>query len=183
MKFSSLIWTVYLFEVSSGFLFSPPPPPAQKNNCYFLSMTSSDETGEDEITAKAVIKVDDGGSDLTDRFKYKVNALMGVFDPEEGKVDDERAEGNILNAMLKFPIRYTFNIVGKTSGDSSIQEDYIEEVKKCVIETAGDDLVCQITPRGKNFTKVQCEVEVQSSTMINTIYDELDKLERTVMRF
>lgn len=42
------------------------------------------------------VKIDDGGSNLTDRFKYKVNALMGVFDPQGG-ADDERQDGNILN--------------------------------------------------------------------------------------
>ena len=81
MKFTSLIGTVFLLEVSNGFLMSP----AKKNNCYyFLSMTNSDdsnndggnsETAEDEVIAQAVVKVDDGGSDLTDRFKYKVNAV------------------------------------------------------------------------------------------------------------
>ena len=86
--------------------------------------------------------------------------------------------------MLKFPVRYTFNIVGKTSGDEAVKDEYLEQVYKVVLGIAGDDeMRCQITPRGKSFTKVQCEVEVQSVTMINSIYDELDKLERTVMRF
>ena len=34
-------------------------------------------------------------SDMTDRFKYQVNALMGTYDPLTG-VDNERQEGNIL---------------------------------------------------------------------------------------
>jgi putative lipoic acid-binding regulatory protein len=86
--------------------------------------------------------------------------------------------------MLTFPVRYTFNIVGKTSGDESIRDEYIEQIKTVVFGTAGDDEIkCKIIPRGKNFTKVQCEVEVQSSTMINTIYDDLEKMERTIMRF
>ena len=142
------------------------------------------QKGDDDAPiAEAVVKIDDGGSDLTNRFKYKVNALMGVFDPQDG-VDDERQEGNILNAMLKFPIRYTFNIVGKTSGDDETREKYLEEVYKVVLRISGDDeMRCQITPRGKNFTKVQCEVEVQSASMINSIYDDLDKLDLTVMRF
>ena len=60
----------------------------------------------------------------------------------------------------------------------------VEELNKVVLGVAGDDkMTRQITPRGKNFTKVQCEVEVQSVSMINCIYDELEKMERTVMRF
>mgnify|MGYP000019667139 CR=1 FL=1 len=86
--------------------------------------------------------------------------------------------------MLTFPVRYTFHIVGKTSGDDAIRDEYLEELNKVVLGVAGDDkMTRQITPRGKNFTKVQCEVEVQSVSMINSIYDELEKMERTVMRF
>lgn len=140
-----------------------------------------DEKNTEEI-AQATVKIDDGGSNLTDRFKYKVNALMGVFDPQDG-VDDERQEGNILQAMLTFPVRYTFNIVGKTMGDESKKEEYITAVKQAVIATAGDDIACKITPRGKNFVKVQCEAEVLNAGMINTIYEEIEKLEQTVMRF
>lgn len=135
-----------------------------------------------EEIARATVKIDDGGSNLTDRFKYKVNALMGTFDPQNGK-DDERQDGNILNAMLNFPVRYTFNIVGKTMGDEAKKEAYVDAVKQAVVATAGDDIVCKITPRGKNFVKLQCEAEVLNAAMINTIYDDIEKIDQTVMRF
>ncbi len=88
-------------------------------------------------------------------------------------------------AMLNFPVRYTFNAVGRTGGDEELRDVYVEEVKKLILATSGDEggLECQVTPRGKNFTKVQCAVEVQSSTMITLIYDNLEKLDGTVMRF
>ena len=57
---------------------------------------SDDGSSSDEPWMESVIRIDDHGSNLTDRFKYKVNALMGTFDPRSG-VDDERQEGNILN--------------------------------------------------------------------------------------
>ena len=144
----------------------------------------NDEHSDDntEEIARATVKIDDGGSDLTDRFKYKVNALMGVFDPQNGE-DDERQDGNILSAMLNFPVRYTFNIVGKTMGDEAKKEAFVDAVKQAVVTTAGDDIVCKITPRGKNFVKVQCEAEVLNAGMINTIYDDIEKLDQTVMRF
>jgi hypothetical protein len=69
-------------------------------------MSESDESGQDnqegeeEPIVQATVKIDDGGSNLTNRFKYKVNALMGVFDPQDGD-DDERQEGNILNGETK----------------------------------------------------------------------------------
>ena len=57
---------------------------------------SDDTSSSDEPATESVIRIDDHGSNLTDRFKYKVNALMGTFDPQSG-ADDERQEGNILN--------------------------------------------------------------------------------------
>lgn len=33
--------------------------------------------------------------DMSDRFKYKVNALLGTYDPQN-RADDERQDGNIL---------------------------------------------------------------------------------------
>ena len=62
---------------------------------------------EEEMLARATVKIDDGGSDLTNRFKYKVNALMGVFDPTDG-VDDERQDGNILNGKFACSISEFF---------------------------------------------------------------------------
>ncbi|KAG7360152.1 DUF493 domain containing protein [Nitzschia inconspicua] len=121
-------------------------------------------------------------AELPERFNYKVQALMGNFDPI-GE-DDERQEGNILNAMLSFPSRYTFNVVGKTMGDDTLQQEYTDSVRKVVHSTTGDEeLSCKCKPRGTKFTKVQCEASVQSVTMINNIYNELDELEMTVMRF
>ncbi|CAB9524062.1 expressed unknown protein [Seminavis robusta] len=139
------------------------------------------EEEEEEQIAQSTIKIDDGGSDLTDRFKYKVNALMGVFDPQGD--DDERQDGNILNAMLTFPIQYSFNIVGKTSDDTA--EAFVQQVKDAVMETTGDEdgMQCQITPRGKNYTKVTVQATVQSAAMISGVYKALEGLEMTVMRF
>ena len=87
--------------------------------------------------------------------------------------------------MMEFPVRYTFNCVGKTNGDKKLQTNYIDKVKEAVIATCGDEegIVCKVTPRGKKFTKVQCEVSVESVSMINMIYDDLDKIDMTVMRF
>jgi hypothetical protein len=69
----------------------------------FLWMSESDDDtsesqqeGEEEPIVKSVVKFGTGGSDLTDRFKYKVHALMGDYNPQDG-VDNERQDGNILN--------------------------------------------------------------------------------------
>mmetsp|Transcript_18934 Transcript_18934/g.35320 ORF Transcript_18934/g.35320 Transcript_18934/m.35320 type:complete len:185 (-) Transcript_18934:1147-1701(-) len=127
---------------------------------------------------------DGENSDLTDRFKYKVHALMGSYDPAEGVVDDERQEGNILNAMMTFPSRFTFTVVGKTLGVEELQNEYIDRIKALVYDTTGDDgISCEVTPRGKNFLRVEVNASVQSVGMINSIYDELDAMNQTVMRF
>jgi putative lipoic acid-binding regulatory protein len=138
---------------------------------------------EDNILFESTVKIDDHGSDLTDRFKYKVNALMGVFDPPSD-TDNERAEGNILNAMLNFPVYYSFNVVGRTNNDDTEKSTFVEAVKDIVKKNSGkEDVTCSITPRGTNFTKVTVEAQVESTAIITSIYKELETLEQAVMRF
>lgn len=56
-----------------------------------------EDSGDDIIDESATGSSSDScrSSDMTDRFKYKVNALMGTYDPQNG-IDDERQDGNIL---------------------------------------------------------------------------------------
>jgi len=137
----------------------------------------------------ATMKIDDGGSNLTDRFKYKVHALMGDYDPVEGVTDDEDQGGNIMKALITFPIQHVFDVVGRVSSaddtnDDDNNKDYADKVKTIVFDTTGDaDIECEIIPRGKKFVKVQCKAMVESTTMINTIYEELGQMESTVMKF
>ena len=50
---------------------------------------------EPEITERLQKKEDDGRKhDMSERFRYSVNAMMGTFDPSG--LDDERQDGNIL---------------------------------------------------------------------------------------
>jgi putative lipoic acid-binding regulatory protein len=131
----------------------------------------------------AVFRVNDGGSNLTDRFKYKVHALMGDYDPP-AEQDNENETGHILSAMLEFPVVYSFNVVGRTSGDEAKKELFVEQVKAAVTEISGPDgMSLRITPRGKSFTKVVIEANVENAAMITNIYKELKKLEMSVMQF
>lgn len=163
----------------------------QFNSIVLMKMTSDNEngdgSGEEEdlpLVAESTVKVDDGGSDLTDRFKYKVHALMGDFDPPPESVDDENQSGSIMDALTTFPTRYDFNVVGRTSGSEKSKEEYIEAVKKIVSSSSGDDdLETRVTPRGKSFTRLSVSANVDSAAVINSIYDELAALEITVMRY
>lgn len=151
----------------------------------------TDDDDSDEMVVRSKIRIDDndnhdGGSDLTDRFKYKVNALMGVFDPPMAALDNEREYGNIIHAMLKFPTRYAFAVVGKTEGNDDLRDEFVNAVKELIrAETSGkeDGITCVITPRGTKFTKVTIEARVDSAAVIRTIYAGLEKLERSVMQF
>ena len=137
-------------------------------------------------TTTSTLRIDDGGSNLTDRFKYKVHALMGDYDPSEGTMDDEDQDGNIMKALITFPTQHVFDVVGRINDETETTngEDYAQKVKSIVFATTGDqDIVCEVIPRGKKFVKVQCEATVQSTTMINMIYDELGAMESTVMKF
>ena len=147
----------------------------------------SDQNMDDEdfpIIGETIVKMNDGGSDLTDRFKYKVHALMGDYDPATVDTDNENTDGNILSALLNFPTRFSFNSVGRTNGDEAFADAYVGKVKDIVGSNSGDEnYSCIVKPRGKNFTKITVEAMVESSSMITNIYDQLASLEETVMRF
>lgn len=109
---------------------------------------------------------------------------MGKYDPVQAETDNETTDGNILQAMLKFPTLYAFNIVGKTNGDDEIAQEYINDIKKIVLDISGDqELQLQSIPRGNNFTKITVEAVVESASMINMIYTQLAEHELTKMRF
>ena len=85
--------------------------------------------------------------------------------------------------MLDFPVRYTFHVVGKTDGEARSQK-YVDEIKKVILGTSGDnDAKWDVQQRGAKFTKIRCEVEVQSSAMVNKIYTDISTVDGTVMRF
>eukprot|EP00591_Stephanopyxis_turris_P012477 CAMPEP_0195520748 /NCGR_PEP_ID=MMETSP0794_2-20130614/17524_1 /TAXON_ID=515487 /ORGANISM="Stephanopyxis turris, Strain CCMP 815" /LENGTH=219 /DNA_ID=CAMNT_0040650167 /DNA_START=14 /DNA_END=673 /DNA_ORIENTATION=+ len=122
---------------------------------------------------------------MSNRFKYKVNALMGTFDPPSGP-DDEKQDGNILNALLVFPTTHSFTVVGRTNGDEAIRDQFVNDVRSLVSGAAGgdaDSIQYKVTPRGKTFTRVCVEVTVDSAAIITSVYDSLGDLEQTVMRY
>ena len=108
---------------------------------------------------------------------------MGVFDPQGD--DNERQDGNIMNAILTFPVKYSFNVVGRTAGDSALVDQFVADVREVIVLATGDSdgIQCQITPRGKNFTKVTIEATVENAAMISAAYEGLERLELTAMLF
>lgn len=171
--------------------FQPRVPIVGRNNV--LRTTAGDDaadtssTGDDDDMpiVKSTVKIDDGGSDLTERFKYKMQALLGNFDPQMGEDTEADGQGNIVTALLNFPTRFTFTVVAKLNGDDEAKEAYIDQVKRIVGETSGSahTLELRVTPRGANFVRVSVEVTVESGAIINTIYDELSNVEATVMKY
>ena len=183
--FLSLVIPAATFSpLSSGGCTLLNGTPFHSELCMSVEDSRNEESAADEEPLlESVIRMNDGGSDLTDRFKYKVNALMGVFDPQMG-ADDERQSGNILNAMLKFPVQYSFNVVGRTNGDEKLKIEYIDKVKSIVASLSGDDrMKVRVTPRGKNFTRITLKATVESVAIINSIYVALEKSENTIMQY
>jgi putative lipoic acid-binding regulatory protein len=174
-----------------AFLRQSPPSPINEND---PEEPSEGGAAEEDIIEEGVVRIDDdgaalrmidNGNDLTNRFTYKVNALMGVFDPKTAEMDNENETGNILNAMLQFPVTYSFNVVGRTSGDEAKKDIFVEQVKAVVTSISGpdQDLALRITPRGRSFTKVKIQANVESAAMIASIYKEFEQLEMSVMQF
>ena len=115
-------------------------------------------------------------------------------DPIDSSKDTETTSGNILNAFLKFPVTYTFHVVGKTSGDTTIKELFLKQIKDTMIQSSftpmlmdnsadSDDVRYEITERGTKFIKVSIQKEVINAEEITHIYDQLSKLELSVMQF
>eukprot|EP00586_Coscinodiscus_wailesii_P009931 CAMPEP_0172510672 /NCGR_PEP_ID=MMETSP1066-20121228/230534_1 /TAXON_ID=671091 /ORGANISM="Coscinodiscus wailesii, Strain CCMP2513" /LENGTH=213 /DNA_ID=CAMNT_0013289753 /DNA_START=144 /DNA_END=785 /DNA_ORIENTATION=+ len=146
--------------------------------------SSSSSEAPDLPLVQSTIRMDDGGSDLTNRFKYKVNALMGAFDPPPSTKDDEFQNGNILSAVVNFPARYSFTVVGRTGGEESVVEEFVRTVTKGVGEISGDEgMEWSVSARGKKFTRVVLDVNVDSAAVINSIYECLDEIDLIVMKY
>mmetsp|Transcript_24521 Transcript_24521/g.36338 ORF Transcript_24521/g.36338 Transcript_24521/m.36338 type:complete len:194 (-) Transcript_24521:67-648(-) len=147
--------------------------------------TTDAAAAAETMISPASVTMDDGGSDLTDRFKYKVHALMGTYDLPEGKVDDENQTGNILGQLLQFPTEYTFTVVGKKAETEDPCDNYERRVRAVVESALGEaaNIEMRVTPRGKRFTKVSLKVTVESAAIIAAIYEELGELDATVMKF
>mmetsp|Transcript_31463 Transcript_31463/g.63458 ORF Transcript_31463/g.63458 Transcript_31463/m.63458 type:complete len:194 (-) Transcript_31463:90-671(-) len=147
--------------------------------------TTDAAAAAETMISPASVTMDDGGSDLTDRFKYKVHALMGTYDLPEGKVDDENQTGNILGQLLQFPTEYTFTVVGKKAETEDPCDNYERKVRAVVESALGEaaNIEMRVTPRGKRFTKVSLKVTVESAAIIAAIYEDLGALDATVMKF
>jgi putative lipoic acid-binding regulatory protein len=120
-------------------------------------------------------------------------------DPSDPTRDNERENSNILNAILTFPLRYEFHVVGRTDHDTAIQETFVQEIQDIVRshqqhsivqleeEEDGDNyhdhvMEVWITPRGK-FTKVTIKTQMESAENIAKVYQALQNHERSVMNF
>ena len=82
--------------------------------------------------------------------------------------------------------------MGKTSGDVAIQALFLDQVKNAIVQSSStpmlldncnDDVIYEITPRGTKYTKVSIKKEVVNAEEIAFIYDQLSKLELSVMQF
>jgi putative lipoic acid-binding regulatory protein len=111
---------------------------------------------------------------------------MGTYDPVQAVSDNERNSGNILNAMIQFPTDYCFNVLGKTQGDDSMKQKYIQDVTSIVEKVSGygsEHFDIRVIDRGIRFTKISITVKVDSTSVINSIYDELGRIDMTVMKY
>lgn len=80
--------------------------PLQRGVSCLLADINSSADAEDDSVPDEIDSQDNScrSSEMSDRFKYQVNALMGAFDPQSGS-DDEYQNGNILNGKVESSIR------------------------------------------------------------------------------
>jgi putative lipoic acid-binding regulatory protein len=109
---------------------------------------------------------------------------MGDFDPPSPDTDNENVDGNILNAMLNFPCKYDFNVVGLIDSDDDSSETYASLVQSIISENTGDENIqCRIKPRGHKYIKLTITATVESSAMISNVLSQIAELRQTIMRF
>ena len=180
---SLIIWAIACITIPGATCFTVVS--SGSRSLTRLSAEDENKVNENDTPSPASVTMDDGGSDLTDRFKYKVHALMGTYDLPEGKIDDENQMGNIIGAMLNFPAEYTFSVVGKKAETEDPCDNYERKVRAVIESVLGESATMEmrVTPRGKKYTKVSVKVSVESAAIISTIYDELGALKDTVMKF
>lgn len=109
---------------------------------------------------------------------------MGDYDPPTPDTNNERIDGNILSALLNFPCKYDFNVVGKADVGSLAADEYANQVQKIISGSTGDEnVLCRMKPRGRKYIKLTLTATVESSAMITDIFNQISDLENTVMRF
>ena len=89
---------------------------------------------------------------------------------------------------MKFPVVYTFHVVGKTNGDAATQSSFVQQVQRTIQESCGDDdddepVRYDVTQRGTKYTKVSIQKQVMNAQEITFIYDQLSQLDRSVIQF
>jgi putative lipoic acid-binding regulatory protein len=107
-------------------------------------------------------------------------------------LDTESVNGNIFNALLTFPVVHTFHGIGKTNGNTTIVNEFTQQVQDVITSITGIDdtstddnnYSCTVSPRGTKFTKITIECQVYNANMITTIYDKLkNDIELSVTQF
>ncbi len=104
------------------------------------------------------------------------------FEPFFAQQYKTRVEGKEAFTKHMVRVRHASRV---TSGDEAKKEIFVEQVKAVVTSISGpaQDLSLRITPRGRSFTKVKIQANVESAAMIASIYKEFEQLEMSVMQF
>lgn len=86
------------------------------------------------------------------RFDVAVSAMRGLLDPPAWVEDTENTPGIILSALMTFPARYCFSVVGKA--EEGFKEDMVATIAR----------VCQTT------IDVDKDVKVCSSASLTPLF-------------
>ncbi|GMI45151.1 hypothetical protein TrCOL_g599 [Triparma columacea] len=145
--------------------------PDPERNCKKVEFTN-EGIGGGEDTRK-------GPEDLTDRFKYSVNALMGLYDPPDGATDNEQSNKDsfaISNALLKFPVEVEFVAVGVGENFSSL---CVDAMRPLLLSVYGKDYDFEYeeVPRGAKYTKFKTKQRIENAEVLGRLYAALDSVE------
>ncbi len=157
--------------------------PTQPTDCSrLLGATSGEDETDDEtrtnlpniVSAKEVISPRECPTKLPDRFKYSVNALMGLYDPpspEEDNENDQRDSMAISKALLKWPQVCEFVAVGE---GHDFAMDCAQAVSSALSVDQSSLAESMKTKETGRFTRVQMFAEIADPDILTTVYSALD---------
>ncbi|KAK9909313.1 hypothetical protein WJX75_000393 [Coccomyxa subellipsoidea] len=116
------------------------------------------------------------------RFDVAVRALRGDFDPPQDVENTERCDNILIGALKQFPLTYTFNVVLKGGQDPEEMKRFVSDTLMSVSGSSYHE--CQLSERlnGK-YVSVKVSACMQSPDMIASVFQELGKDPRVVMKY
>jgi putative lipoic acid-binding regulatory protein len=117
------------------------------------------------------------------RFDVAVTAMQGALDPPQWVDNSERnTDGLILGALVQFPTRHCFSIVGANTPE--YQADVLAIIQRaCEVDSIPEADVTSKPRLGGKFVSIQVDVQVRAPEIVSATVAAIAKDPRTKMSY